>query len=308
MAAMTAFAFITVDLAEAKRFGGGRSFGSRPSYNQPIKRDAPVTTQPRANQAQAGQPMGGMGAGGFLGGMLMGSFIGSLLMGGAHTGGVGILDFLVIAVILFFVFRYFRRRAASQAAEPGVPGQPVQAADATMKRNAAQQAWETLASSGPPKNHKVPYSVMNSEAAPSQDQPDSPYDLDRRNLPPDFNMDEFLKGARLLFGRLQAAWVAKDMNDISQFTTPALLEEIKKQDLEDDQIRHQDILMLEASLLDMQREDGQLIASVDYRALMREEKQQAEPHWVREVWHLTKDADNPDDSWRLDGIQQVLEH
>ena len=92
------------DLAEAKRLGGGRSFGSKPAYSQKYQKSSPQ--QPNQPGAPQAAPTGGRGAfGGLLGGLLAGGLLGSLLFGGAFSG-IGLLDILLIGGGLFLLFRF----------------------------------------------------------------------------------------------------------------------------------------------------------------------------------------------------------
>jgi len=126
------FFHVLLDQAEARRLGGGRSFGSKPSYQRSAPQ--PQRSAPRQNQGtQQGQaapaspsasprPWGGM-----LGGLLMGGLIGSLLFGGHGLTGPGLLDIMVFGGLVFFLIRYLRSR--SMAAEPSqvrrLPSRPI---------------------------------------------------------------------------------------------------------------------------------------------------------------------------------------
>ncbi|MBG3877775.1 Tim44 domain-containing protein, partial [Desulfovibrio oxamicus] len=96
LAVAVAFCLSMTDLADAKRLGGGRSFGGSPSYQRSFTPSQPSPSSPAGpnlnRQQQTQQPgpatpqqaprsrFGGFG--GILGGMLAGSLIGSLLFGG----------------------------------------------------------------------------------------------------------------------------------------------------------------------------------------------------------------------------------
>ena len=83
------------DSAEAKRLGGGRSFGSKPAYSQKYQKSS--LQQPNQQGAPQTTPAGGRGPfGGLLGGLLAGGLIGSLLFGGAFNG-ISLLNILLIS-------------------------------------------------------------------------------------------------------------------------------------------------------------------------------------------------------------------
>jgi predicted lipid-binding transport protein (Tim44 family) len=71
-----------------------------------------------------------------------------------------------------------------------------------------------------------------------------------RNIPSDFDVEGFLRQAKLNFVRLQAANDRGDMDDIREFTAPELFAEIKMQ-YQERSNKHQetDVMQLNAELL-----------------------------------------------------------
>ena len=185
------------DTADAARLGGGRSFGSRPSMSQ--------STQQRQQAAQAQQPqrkgfLGGMG--GLLGGLLAGSLIGSLLFGGGFSGG-GIMDILLLGILLFVGLKLFARaRSKAQPAPAGAGNAPMGGMEPPLQRNdTAASGWDTLS------GQNTAYNSQPEVVIP---------------MPADFDAEEFLRGAKMAYNRLQAAWDSRDLNDIAQFASPAV--------------------------------------------------------------------------------------
>jgi predicted lipid-binding transport protein (Tim44 family) len=277
-------AFLLDGLAEAGRLGGGRSFGSRPSYQRSYQRPAAPQQQPSQTQPQqgvAGRPGGLFGGfGGMLGGLLMGGLLGSLLFGGGMRGvaGPGLLDILVIAGGLYLLFRYMRsRRTAAQDAgatyyEAGVPP--------AYDREKTGTAWGGI-------------SRAEEAAVP--------------RIPPDFKVDEFMKGAKAAYNRLQDSWNRRDLEDIRQFTSPEIWEEINRQALAEPAPGKTEILLINAKLLEVSSEGEDTVASVYFDVLMRETPEEERPKQVREVWHFSRKANMPGSFWRLEGIQQMEE-
>ncbi len=199
-------------VAEAARMGGGRSFGSKPSYQRSAPAPSPsptqpgVAQQPRQNPAAAPGAMGGRW-GGMLGGLLMGGLLGSMLFGGEGMGGPGLLDILVIGGGLFLLMRFLRaRRMATQSASASGLADPFHA-------RSTQQSWGA--------------SGQLAGDEPAAAEPQAPV------LPPGFDADEFLQGAKAIYARLQAAWDKRDLEDIRSFTSPEVFAEIKQQAEED---------------------------------------------------------------------------
>ena len=52
-------------------------------------------------------------------------------------------------------------------------------------------------------------------------------------VPSDFDQEEFLRGAKMAYTRLQESWDRRDLDDIAQFATPAVVQELRAQRDED---------------------------------------------------------------------------
>lgn len=105
---------LAIDHAEAKRFGGGKSFGS-----QSRSTNTPSSTTSRTASTPQRQPSKGLSrfAGPFAG-LLAGGLLASLFFGGAFDD-LRFLDILLIAGAIWLAFRLFgRRRRTSTAAGP----------------------------------------------------------------------------------------------------------------------------------------------------------------------------------------------
>jgi predicted lipid-binding transport protein (Tim44 family) len=273
------------DTAEAARFGRGRSFGSKPSYQRsapaPTKRD--TTTQTSPNQTAQSNPATGMSPsptgrwGGMLGGFLVGGMIGSLLFGGGQgAGGPGLLDLLLVGGGLFLLLRFLRARQTAA----GAPS-----ADGTLAfERGPSQAWGNAG-----------YAPSEEAAAAAAPQP---------ALPPGFDADEFLKGAQAIYTRLQTAWDKRDLEDIRRFASPEVLTEIQRQAQEDPQPGKTELLLITPRILEVRDVDSQTIATVLYDVMLRE-NEDAMSKQIRELWHFSRDRNTPEAFWVLEGIQQV---
>jgi predicted lipid-binding transport protein (Tim44 family) len=274
-----------IEQAEARRMGGGRSFGSSPSY----QRSAPSPTSPQkspsqptqqgqtapATPAAAPRPFGGM-----LGGLLMGGLIGSLLFGGMHSwGGPGLLDILIFGGLLFFLFRFLKaRRMATQEAG--------QASFSTGLKS--QETW----SSPSPGYGSV-------QGAPI------PAAAEEVSIPQGFDQEDFMKGAKAVYTRLQNSWDKRDLEDIRYFTSKEVWEEISRQAQEDLKPSKTEILRVNARLLEVASSNSHTVASVLFDVMMRESREEDMAKEVREIWHFSKDDKDPKSLWVLEGIQQV---
>lgn len=304
MAAFLAVACIatTPDMTDAARLGGGRSFGSQPAMRQaaPAPAPRPQAMQPQQRQMQQnaapqkGGLFGGLGGmGGILGGVLAGTLLGSLLSGGGLGGGGGFLDIILLGAVAFLAYKLFsRRRAAAPTPAAAAPGgmaaapqpplyQPVERED-VQRQPAAEDAWGGLRSQ-----------PVESAAAVSGP-----------TLPEGFDAEDFLRGAKMAYTRLQKAWDARDLNDIAQFANAAVMEAVREQLKAEPTPTTTELLLVNAQLLEVTREpDGTERAQVYFDVLMREDPRQETPSSVREIWHFMRES--AQGMWRLDGIQQV---
>ena len=122
-----AFAFVST--VEAKRFGGGGSFGGKKSYSSPFKQSgaqkksfsqqkAATTNQQRKQQLSSRGGLMGM-----LGGLALGGLLGAMFFGGAFEG-FNFFDFLMIGGVIFAVFWFMKRKKPSPHAQSTAPGAP----------------------------------------------------------------------------------------------------------------------------------------------------------------------------------------
>ncbi len=265
----------------AKRFGGGRSFGSKPSMQRSTT--APQQQQPGVTQnATKTQSTKKSGMAGIFGGLLAGTLLGSLLFGDGDGG--GIFSILIIGLLLFVAYKVFMR----------------------MRRGSMQSAGggaQYASASGP----VPPQGGMHYQSA--QEQGGSWGSLQggaqqNPQIPAGFKVEEFLEGAKMAFSRLQKSWDNRDLDDIALFTSPTVLEEVKKQLAEDTTPTKTEVLLNNARLLSVNVENGEEIATVYFDVIMRESTATSTTQ-VREVWHFVRAAQGG--NWKLDGIQQIEE-
>jgi len=184
--------------AHAKRFGGGKSFGSAPSHQT---RQAPQQTQAAPNQAGRQTPAAASGASRWLGplaGLAAGGLLASMFMGDGFEG-IQFMDILIFGLIAFLLFRFLAARRRQQ--------QPAMAGHAPMQRDMPQQPST---------------SIFGGSAAPVAAAPVI-------NAPAWFNEQSFIAAAREHFLSLQQHWDANEMDKISEFVTPQLLGFLKQE-------------------------------------------------------------------------------
>ncbi len=273
---------LTVHDAEAKRLGGGMSSGMSRSGSVMNRQAVPPKPATPAQSATPAAPAAPAIAPprspwmGMLGGLALGAGIGALLghfgMGGLGEGMGSFLSMLLIGGALFFLVRMLMRRNAPAAPTMQYAGNSY---DVTPAQGG--QIYEALPAGG-----AVPVALSGS-------------------VPAGFDVDGFVRQAKLNFVRLQAANDAGNMDDIRAFTTPEMYAEILLEYQERGKAAQQtEVVQLNAELLDLSSEGNRQIASVRFSGSIREAvNAPVEP--FDEVWHLSKSADS---GWLIAGIQQ----
>ncbi|MDQ5848769.1 MAG: Tim44-like domain-containing protein [Pseudomonadota bacterium] len=253
---------------DARRLGGGRAIGTQRSVTAPPAKPAQQQAAP-ANQAPQQAAPQGSRWGGILGGLALGGLLGYLFAGNG-MGGFLMLALLAIAAVL--VVRALARRRTQEAPRP------VQFA------GMGQQAVVI-----PPS----PATGVAPTLAPA-----------RGSLPAGFDATGFLKGAKLNFVKLQMANDTGQLEEIREFTTTELFEELKNDVLaRTAQGQQTDVMNLDADLLEVTTEQDRHWASVRFSGMVRESPA-AQPEAFEEVWNLVKPADGSS-GWLLAGIQQM---
>lgn len=293
MIMMAAVIAVTVGVssAEAKRLGGGGSFGKQ---SQGISRQAPAQSSQATNAAKSPAPaMPGKPASpwkGILGGALLGLGLGALLshlgLGGAMASMIStILMVALLAMAAMFIYRMWRRKADG---------------------NSPRTAYAGASASGfSPQigSHVEPVQPMALQSAPLASGVEtvsySPW-----GVPADFDTAGFLRHSKTYFIRLQAAWDKAEINDIREFTTPEMFAEVRLQIQERGASANTtDVVSLDAELLGMEMAGDEHLASVKFSGMIREsENAPAEP--FAEIWNLTKPVSGHG-GWLLAGIQQI---
>ncbi|NJD36111.1 MAG: Tim44 domain-containing protein [Betaproteobacteria bacterium] len=280
------------DAEAAKRLGGGKSSGiSRDSTV--MKRDA-IPAKPAAAPAAAAPAAAGAAAPaaatqsgmsrwmGPLAGLAAGIGLAALFSHlGMGEGMANMMMLLLLGMVVVFAVRWFLKKRQPAGAQP-----------------AMQYAGMPAGVDAPRANEPfIPASSGRAAAATTATAAST------ANVPADFDVDGFLRQAKLNFIRLQAANDRGDMEDIRQFCSPEMAAEIQMQFQERNQLAQEtDVVQLDAELLDLSTEANRALVSVRFSGLIREEASAA-PEAFSEVWHLTKPLDG-NQGWRIAGIQQ----
>lgn len=329
-----AITFSLVSIAEAKRFGGGSSFGSKKSYSSPFKQKSNQQksfSQQKAastNQQRKQQLSSRGGLMGMLGGLALGGLLGALFFGGAFEN-FNFFDFLIIGGIIFAVIWFMKRKKPAPRAQSSAPGgfnvdmEP--ATDfRTENKNTANQhrldldkketgftdnfsAEQTNSTIG--KNKKdASFAESFGMSSSDKSQSVSTSQTSEVILPDWFNQEEFLAGARSAYTLLQEAWDNGDLESIRGLTTDTVYTEITKQIAEEPSQGATRIMQLNAELVDFNELSDRTEASVLFDALLGETDShghQERAAQARELWHFVQGKNSTEPTWYLDGIQQL---
>jgi predicted lipid-binding transport protein (Tim44 family) len=291
------------------RAGGGGSSGSRGSrsYSAPSSPGAAPMSPARPSPAppssfqQSPQRSGwGPGIGGMLGGLVLGGLIGSLLFGGTGqmSGGIGLLEIILIGGLAYFAFSFFRSRQAATAAPAGYadPG-------------AMGASWH-------------PEPTSRSTVVVDAPVPAGATDLARgvahiRQMDPGFDPARFGESASDAFFRVQAAWMARDMESVRTTLTEEMHATMQAQC---QQLRAQrrvnrleNIAVRSVEVTEAWQEAGRDFVTVRFLASLLDfttdesgaqllDGSRTEPVKFEEYWTFARPVGSG--SWRLSAIQQ----
>ena len=219
--------------------------------------------QQAAPQQQAQQPAAQPAQQGSRWGMLGGLALGGLL--GYLFGGNGLGGILLLALLAFAIVMVVRALAARRSQEAQVAG----------------MGNETMA---------VPERPVSGGAVAQAPQ-----------VPAGFDTTGFLRAAKMNFIKLQVANDSGKLDEIREFTTHEMYDELRR-DIEGGP-QQTDVIALNADLLELATERDKHWASVRFSGMVRETPG-TEPVGFEEVWNLVKPADGSS-GWLLAGIQQM---
>ena len=313
--------------ADAKRLGGGGSFGKQSSNvtqrqatppapggaaaNSAARPGAPAATPaPVAPKKPWGAMLGGLAAG--LGLAWLASSLG---LGGAFSQ---IIMFALLALVVMVVIGFVMRKLKGGAAGNAGGGQPDSpfafqgagnAADAAVPRHyspehvgndASARPWERSGSTAFHDSAAVPAagSMIGSALHGSQSW----------GVPAGFDSEGFLKACKANFVTLQDAWDRSDIQSLRAMMTDDMLEQIKTQLAErgahtGGAANKTDVVMLNAQLLGIEELSDAYMASVEFSGMIKEDASAgASP--FREVWNMTKPRSGSS-GWLVAGVQAL---
>jgi predicted lipid-binding transport protein (Tim44 family) len=273
LVALVAFGLMMQD-AQAKRFGGGRSFGYSRAASSYSKSSF---SRNHSNLSHGlGQKTSSMGRWfGPLAGLLTGGLLASLFM--SHGIGSGILSWLLVGGLLFVLITLLRAKKQTSPYSHAYHRE-----NQSFARDAMAQFMQ---------NNQQNTSTLSSH-------------------PIGFDEASFLRDAKVQFTRLQTAYDQKNLDDIRTFTTPEVFAEIQMQLHERGNEENKTaVISIDAALLDVEDqaqavsgvEMQAMLASVRFTGLIQENRHEPATQ-INEIWHFRKEV--ADQHWVVAGVQQ----
>jgi len=311
--------------ADAKRLGGGTSFGKQSS--NVTQRQAPANSAAAPANAAAAKPATPPAAaapkkpwGAMLGGLAAGLGLAwlasSLGLGGAFGQ---IIMFALLALLVMVVVGFVMRKLKGGSAASGAGAARSQppfafqgagnAPEPTAARNYSPSNVGNDASARPWEQHGTAFggnaaapaangSIIGSGLTGSQ----------AWGVPAGFDTESFLKACKANFITLQDAWDRSDIQNLRAMMTDDMLEQIKTQ-LADRETHtggvpnKTEVVMLNAQLLGIEEMSDVYMASVEFSGMIKEDASAgASP--FREVWNMTKPR-NGGSGWLVAGVQAL---
>jgi len=304
--------------ADARRLGGGSSFGKQSSNVTQRQQAAPTGAQPAAPAAAPGaqapkKPWGAM-LGGLAAGLGLAWLASSLGLGGAFGQ---IIMFALLALLVMVVIGFVMRRLRGGAVDAS--------GNARSQAPYAFQGAGSAANAATPKNYS-PDNVGNDSSARPWERGGMAFDASATapaagsligsallgsqawGVPAGFDAEGFLKACKANFVTLQDAWDRSDMDNLHAMMTDDMLEQIKTQLADREShtggvANKTEVVMLNAQLLGIEELSDVYMASVEFSGMIREDASSgASP--FREVWNMTKPRSGGS-GWLVAGVQAL---
>lgn len=206
-------------------------------------------------------------------------------------GGIGILDLVFIGIAAYVVWRWFNNAARRKKDDdPTIDVPPTredgEAPPQEHRSRAAQAAWEYLTGEKGPDIH-----------------PEDEQDKKPDTAPGVFNEREFLRGAKMIYGRIRQSLAMRNMADLRQFTSPDMMRRFEQMAQEKPDREAVAVMLVEASVLKLTKEDKQTVVDVAYEATISDDPKTNASRKVNEVWRFVRDDTVVDGKWLLESIE-----
>lgn len=209
----------------------------------------------------------------------------------AQTGpGFGMLDIVFLAIAGYVVWRIVSHVAGRK---PGgdeddkthdVTPEARDDQDGGDRRSrTAQAAWEYLTGEKGPDLH-----------------PEAEHALDE---PGTFNEREFLRGAKMIYGRIRQSLAMRNLADLRQFAAPDMMREFEQVANDKPDRETLVVMLVEARVTDLKRDGKRTEVEVAYDATISDDPRTNASRRVSEVWRFSRDETVADAKWLLESME-----
>ncbi|GAD80335.1 Tim44 domain-containing protein [Vibrio ezurae] len=276
-------------VTEAKRFGGGKSFG-KSFKTAPAPKATPTNTNSLNNK---GTPNSTSRKGGLMGGLMGGLLAGGLLaafFGGAFEG-IQFMDILIMGLIAFFAFKFLRGMLGAKAGSmsqqrPAYSNGPQ--GNSQFKQQAEPQSFTEQ------KPFTEPASAAGFGSSAHSDVP--------HNYPPGFDHAAFVTGSREHYRTLQGAWNYNELETIREYVSASLFEDLKAERASLQGEQHTDVMYVDAEIVRADYDASKAQLSLQFTGRYRDTVEDVEED-INDIWHLERDLTQPNAPWLIVGIQ-----
>ncbi|XID74151.1 Tim44 domain-containing protein [Alkanindiges sp. WGS2144] len=311
-------------LAEAKRMGGGKSYGMSRSSNSSPSRNYNRPATPPPNQQPATAPQrSGPGVGGMVAAGAAGAAAGYMLghsnearaqqdptatndptiateQGTAASAqqeqksNFGWLWILALAAAAFFIFRRFSAKKATANGNPFAPSSGANRQSLSSSGPFARNNMPAASHPGTSDNTNIFGQTVGASSAVG-----GAYSSSGNALPDGTEPAAFLRQARAKFLHLQSMNSSSNIEEVRRYFTADMYTAIREEILSNDDLA--EFPQLNAQVVDSGNENGQYFASVEFSGTVSESvNAQAVP--FSEIWHFVKPQNGSE--WLVAGIQQ----
>ncbi|MCS0023437.1 Tim44 domain-containing protein [Vibrio antiquarius] len=281
--ALLMFTVAVTPIAEAKKFGGSKSFGK--SYKTA---PAPKQQQQNTNTVGKDQTVKSSSKKGLMGGLLGGLLAGGLLaafFGGAFEG-IQFMDILIIGLIAFVIFKLMRGMlGAKQGSMNQHRQQPAFGGNASKFEQPNMQNFEQQ-----PNTNNGGFGGFGAQTDVSH------------NYPPGFDQAAFINGSREHYRILQGAWNHNQLETIEEYVSPSLFEDLKAERAKLDGEQHTDVMYVDAEIVRADYDANKAQLSLQFSGRYRDTVEGVEEE-IEDIWHLERDLTVPNAPWLIVGIQ-----
>lgn len=294
--ALLMFSIATVPVAEAKRFGGGKSFGKSFKTAPAPKQNTSSLNQSNAQKNNANKAATNNSRKGLFGGILGGLLAGGLLaafFGGAFEG-IQFMDILIFGLLGYLIFRLIKNargvkpqpRANQNAYQGAGQNQSFDANMQNFERQSAENQGTFGANTG-----------AQTGGFGATGQSDVPY-----NFPPGFDAHAFVEGSREHYRTIQGAWNYNQLDTIQEYVDASLFESLKAERVSLEGEQHTEVMYVDAEIVRGDYNQSKAELSLQFSGRYRDSAEGVEED-IDEIWHLERDLTRADQPWLIVGIQ-----